>query len=197
MLRDIKMDDAATIMRQDDEDIQDLKTNRRDCEEINGYQLSNMIAEKRHPSLSGLSVLWHQSRNRLLGNLEPEFQELTVDTWGSPDGIGGSHGSDQLANLQIHSWAAWLFRRQSPPVPFESLALPSSYGFRPNEFERSSPILPDFLQRNPKPSISIAQSWSLFLTREDGQLVTKCDIFQGDVLVTAEDENQESNRQKK
>src|ERR1700757_5085324 len=51
-------------MRQDDEDIQDLQTKRRDCEEINGYQLSNMIAKKRHPSLSGLSLLRHQSRNR-------------------------------------------------------------------------------------------------------------------------------------
>jgi hypothetical protein len=198
MLRDIEVDNAATIVSQDDEDIQDLETKRRDCEEINGYQLSNMIAKKRHPSLSGLPVLWHQSRNSPLGNLEPEFQELTVDTWGSPDGIGGSHGSHQLANLQIHLWASWLFRLgQSPPVPFESRALPSSYGFRPNEFKRRSPVLPDLLQRNPQQSISIAQSWSLFLTREDGQLVTKRDIFQGDVLVTAEDESQESNRQKK
>ena len=147
MLRDIKMDDPATIMRQDDEDIQDLQTNRRDCEEINGYRLFNMIAKKRHPRLRGLVVpLRHQSRNRPLGNFEPEFQELTVDTWGSPDGIGSSHRSNQLANLQIHSWAAWLFRLgQSPPVPFESLALPSRYGFRPNEFERSSPILPESL----------------------------------------------------
>ena len=40
MLRDIEVDDAATIVRQDDEDIEDSQTNRRDCEEINGYQLS-------------------------------------------------------------------------------------------------------------------------------------------------------------
>jgi hypothetical protein len=38
---------------------------------------------------------------------------------------------------------------------------------------------------------SIAQSWSLFLTREDGQLMTKCDVFQGDLPVTPEDENDE------
>jgi len=31
--------------------------------------------------------------------------------------------------------------------------------------------------------------------REDGQLMTKCDVFQGDLLVTAENENEESNRQ--
>jgi hypothetical protein len=36
-----------------------------------------------------------------------------------------------------------------------------------------------------------------FFSRVDGQLVTKGDIFQGYVLVTAEDENQESYSQKK
>jgi hypothetical protein len=43
----------------------------------------------------------------------------------------------------------------------------------------------------------MAQSGSLFLTREDGQLLTKCDVFQGDLLVTTEDENNESNPTKK
>ena len=103
MLRDIEVDDAATIVRQDDEDIEDSQTNRRDCEEINGYQLSNMIAKKRQPSLSGLSVFRHQSGNRPLGNLKAELQQLPMDAWRSPDGIGPSHGSHQLANLQIHS----------------------------------------------------------------------------------------------
>ena len=40
MVRDIEVDDTATIVLQDDEDIEDSQTNRCDCEEINGYQLS-------------------------------------------------------------------------------------------------------------------------------------------------------------
>jgi hypothetical protein len=64
-----------------------------------------------------------------------------------------------------------------------------------NEYERRSPIPPDVLQRDPKKSISIAQTWSLFLTRENSQLMTKCDVFQGDVLVATEEQNQESNHQ--
>jgi hypothetical protein len=75
--------------------------------------------------------------------------------------------------------------------------LPSSHRFRLNEYERISPTLPEFLERNPKQSISTAQSWSFLPTREDGQLMTKCDVFQGDLPVTAEDENKESNRQQK
>jgi len=85
--------------------------------------------------------------------------------------------------------------RQSPPIAFESLALPSDYRLRLNEFERRSPVPPELFQHNPKQAISIAQSWSLFLPREDGQLMTKCDIFQGDLFVAAEEKNEEPNRQ--
>ena len=71
MLRDIEVDDTASIVRQNNEDIEDLQANRCDCEEINGYQLPNMISKKGRPSLSRLAVLVrHQSRNRPLGNLK-------------------------------------------------------------------------------------------------------------------------------
>src|SRR5215468_4551178 len=91
MLRDIEVDDAASIVRQDNEDIEDLQANRGDCEEINGYHLLNMISKKGRPGLSRLAVLVrYQSRNRPLGNLIPEFQQFSMDARGSPDGIGAS-----------------------------------------------------------------------------------------------------------
>jgi hypothetical protein len=112
-----------------------------------------------------------------------------MDARRSPDRIGASHGSDQLANLQIYSRTSWPFGLgQSPPVAFKSLPLPSGHRLRLNEFERRPPILPDLLQRNPKQSISMAQSWSLLFTHKDRQLMTKCDIFQGYLLVTTEEE---------
>src|SRR5262245_25129248 len=83
MFRDVEVDDATAIVRQDDEDIQHSETNRCDCEEIDRYQLPNMVSKKRHPSLGGLPISRHQSRDRSLGNVESEFQQLTVDAWGS------------------------------------------------------------------------------------------------------------------
>jgi hypothetical protein len=50
------------------------------------------------------------------------------------------------------------------------------------------------LQRNPKQSISVAQSWPLSLAGEDRQLMTQCGVFQGNLLVTTEHENEESKR---
>jgi hypothetical protein len=151
MLRDVEVDDAATIVRHDDEDIKDSQANCCDREEINGHQLSDMIPKKRHPGLCGLPVLRNQSRNRPFGNLKPKLQQFSMDARRSPDGIGGNHRSDQLVYLQTQSRASWPSRLgQSPPEPFESPSLPSDHRLRLNEGERSSPILPEFLQRNPK-----------------------------------------------
>ena len=155
-----------------------------------------MISKKGHPGLSRLAVLVrHQSRNRPLGNLKPEFQQFPMDARGSPDGIGDRHGAHQLADLQMDSRAACpAGLGQPPPVAFESLTLPSDDRLRLNEFERRSPTFPDLLQRNPKQSISIVQSWSLLVTCVDGQLMTKSEVFQRDLLVTTEKEDEESNR---
>jgi hypothetical protein len=43
--------------------------------------------------------------------------------------------------------------------------------------------------------IMVAQLWPLSLTGEDGQLMTKGDVFQGNLLVTTEYEDEESNCQ--
>jgi hypothetical protein len=175
-----------------------LETNRRNCEEINGHQLSDMIAKKRHPSLRGLSLLWHQSRNRPLGNLKPEFQQLAMDAWGSPDGIGGSCSANQSSYLEMHSRAAWSFRLgQSPPVPLESPALPSGTGFRVNEYESRSQFVQSAFRAIQNHRSRSRNRGRFFSRVKNGQLMTQCDVFQGDLLVTTEDEDEESNRYQK
>jgi hypothetical protein len=85
MLRDIEVDDAASIVRQNNEDIEDLQANRCDCEEINGYQLPSMISKKGRPSLSRLAVLVrNQSRNRPLGNLKNRVSAILYGCAGLP-----------------------------------------------------------------------------------------------------------------
>ena len=44
MVCDIEMEDAATVVRQDDQDIQHTQLNCRNCEEVDRYQLTQMIA---------------------------------------------------------------------------------------------------------------------------------------------------------
>ena len=110
MLRNIEVDETATIVVQDDEDGRGLANELLRLLRNRWIQLSDMIAKKRHPGLIGLPVFRHQSRNRALGNLKPELQQFSMDARGSPDGIGGNHGSDQLADLQIHPRASWPFQ---------------------------------------------------------------------------------------
>src|SRR5262245_13153891 len=79
ILRHIEVDHAATIVRQDDEDIQNSQLNRCDRKEIDGYHLPDMISKERHPRLRGFPVFGHQSRNGSLRNLKPEFQQFSMN----------------------------------------------------------------------------------------------------------------------
>jgi hypothetical protein len=48
---------------------------------------------------------------------------------------------------------------------------------------------------HPQQSISIVQSWSLLVCVD--QLMTRSEVFQGDLLVTTEKEDKEANRRQK
>src|SRR6266850_444809 len=55
------------------------------------------------------------------------------------------------------------------------------------------PLLPDRPQPDPKQSVSAMQSWSPHVAFENSQLLTKCGVFQGDLFLTTEHQNNESN----
>src|SRR6516162_2146059 len=106
VFRDIEMQDTATVMREDDEDIEHTELYGRNREEVDRDHLANMISKKRHPGLRWPScLLGHQARHRPFGNLESQFFQLAVYPWGSPCGIGGGHGLDEFTDLGTCSWS--------------------------------------------------------------------------------------------
>jgi hypothetical protein len=73
---DVDLDDPSAVMRQDDEDEQDLEQYRG-----------------------------HGEEDRGLRDLEAELLELAVDPGGAPPGGGTSHGADQRADGRGDGWA--------------------------------------------------------------------------------------------
>ena len=120
-----------------DKDIRDSQANGRDGEEIDGYHLPDMIAQKRHPCLRRLPIFFgHQLRNSALETSNPSFQQFSMDALPQIE-LGAASGSDQPSNLPIRSRPSWPFPlRQSPPIAFEGLALPYDYRLRLNGFQR-------------------------------------------------------------
>src|SRR5215831_13496308 len=84
----IKMQDTATVMGEDDENIQHAELYGRNCEEVDRDHLANMISKKRHPGLRRLSrPFWHQPRHRPFRNLKSQLFQFTVDAWRSHVGL--------------------------------------------------------------------------------------------------------------
>src|SRR5215469_4767742 len=90
VFRNIEMQNTATVMRQDDEDIQHSKLYGRNREEVDRDHLTDMISKERHPGLRWFScLLRHQARNCSLRNLESQLFQFTMYSWCSPCRIGG------------------------------------------------------------------------------------------------------------
>jgi len=70
-----------------------------------GYQLSDMIAKKRHPGLSGF-LSFGINGDTVRSEIENPSFSNSPRMRGSPDWIGGYHGSNQLLDLQTHSRAS-------------------------------------------------------------------------------------------
>src|SRR2546425_12091779 len=122
-----------------------------------------MVTQKSLPGLGWFfASLRHQARDRALRDFKAEFKKVIVNSRRAPRDVRVGHGPDQRAVVRTYWRSSWCFRlRESPPIPFESFALPRNHRFRPDDYECRFPVLPDRPQPNPKQSVSAMQSWSL------------------------------------
>src|ERR1700731_391121 len=91
----IEMKDAATVLRQHQEHIEDLVPNRWNCEEIDRHQCLEMVVEEGTPSLRGrLAEPDHVLADAGLSDVDAEFEEFTVDTRRTPQRVFAAHGPD-------------------------------------------------------------------------------------------------------
>jgi hypothetical protein len=107
MSRDVKVDNASSVMGEDDKDEQDFKPNRVDGEEIDGSQLRYLIVEECFPRLRW----WFRIANHVFGNgslrdLNSQLHELAVDPRCAPNRILTAHGPDKITSFLRNSRAA-------------------------------------------------------------------------------------------
>ena len=85
-------------------DQQAIEQTERDCgndEQIYRGHDVGMIAEERLPPLGRrTSSLGHVFGDARLSDRDAEFQQLSMDPWRSPQGVGDAHLADQSAYFQ-------------------------------------------------------------------------------------------------
>src|SRR5262249_45467052 len=131
MSRDVEVDDASSIVGENDKHEQNFKPHGVDGEEVDRSQLRHVIVEERSPRLRWCLRMAHDVvGDRSLGDLNAEFEQFAVDP-AHPK--AGSHGS---CSNQIASFLWNLGTSRSPmtyfpsPIPPESLTMPVDDGFR-------------------------------------------------------------------
>ena len=166
-------------MTKDDEDKQNPERGGWQREEVNGHQVLDMIVEKAPPRLRR----WTAMVNHVLGyggrgNGDAELRELAVHAGRSPERIGSTHVTDQLAYFGSDAGST----RPAPPalpcpVAFEPGAVPPDNGLGLHDDEDPGPVGPESSQQHPETTVHIRQPQSFHRTLEDGELLAQSEIF--------------------
>src|ERR1700693_2386253 len=93
-----------------------------------------MIAKEGLPALQRPTLPRHHVfRNRRLGNLDAELEQLTMDPGRSPERVLKAHSSDQVTNLLIDPRSATERTRPPSPVSGESHLVPARDRLGPDD----------------------------------------------------------------
>jgi hypothetical protein len=100
MRRDVEVNDAAVLMRENEEDVENAEGDCRDGEEIDRGKLLGVVLQKCSPSLRGwFGMSGHVLSDGCLGDIDTEFEQFAMDTRSAPEGMCCAHGADEFANI--------------------------------------------------------------------------------------------------
>jgi len=192
MPRDVEMQDAATVVADHEEAIEQAERNCGNREEIHrGYSFS-VVSEEGKPSLGRLRVLrcsFDPAGDCSLREIEPEHQELTMNAWCSPGRILSDHSEDQIANFFGNMLTAnhSASPRDYTPVHGKSCAMPADNRLRAHDDEGLLPSCPESARENPEEFVKQLYVRSRVTTLQDGKLLPKHEVFEQEARTPSED----------
>ena len=103
VLGDIEMDDCSSLMAEDDQGVEKLKSCSHDNEHVDGGSVMHVIVQKRAPGRGGgFGPPWKISANRGLAHVYAELEQLAVDAGRAPKRVCPAHLTDQITDLAAH-----------------------------------------------------------------------------------------------
>src|SRR3989442_388569 len=186
MLRDIEMHQPAPAVGQDHEHEQDSKGRGGHREEIQRDQIRGVVLQKCPPRLRRRPPRPdHVLRNRRLRDRQAELQQLAVDSWCTPEGIGAAHPPNQIAELGPNPGPTVSGPTLPRPVASESLPVPADHGLRPYHLQRMSPTRPQPREENPKDPVHLRQPWPRLTRLPHSELLPQRQVLQRQLAVRA------------
>jgi len=97
----VEVRDLAAMMQQHHEHVEDPKGRGRHDEEVDGDEFSEVVLEKRAPSLRRyLRATRHEPGNGALRDVEAELEKFAVNAWRAPEWIRERHGAYEIGKLR-------------------------------------------------------------------------------------------------
>src|SRR3954454_21176921 len=150
-----KVENPSAIVCQHQKYIQDLKPDRRHGKEVDRNHTLYMVRKKGLPGLRGrYSPTHHVFAHAGLSDVDSELQKLAVNTWSAPYRVFTAHDPDQLSDLSLHHWPAWLAMPYLPgPEQSKALAMPANHSRCFDDEDTAPPFAPDGRKPDPQNSI--------------------------------------------
>src|SRR5437660_6505654 len=148
MLRDVNVQDAPTIMTDDEEAVEHAERNRWRGEEIHGRNRFPMVSKERQPAPGPVRISrcsLYPTGDGSLGKFKTEHAEFPMDPRRSPGWVLNDHPKDQFANLlrRRHSSDLPPDSGDQLPVHTKTSPVPADDGFRRDDEEGQLPHRPD------------------------------------------------------
>lgn len=114
-----------------------------------------MIAEEPLPALGRrASPPGHILRHTGLSDLDAELEQFAMNSWRSPEWIGDTHLTDQLAYFQRYRRPAAAMPRFPAPIRSEARAVPSYNSVRLNDRKRTTGLREQPVKTNENQSVN-------------------------------------------
>jgi hypothetical protein len=155
MLCDIEVQNAPTIVTDDEKAIERAEGDRRNREEVHRGNRFPVITEKGKPALGWLRFSrcpFHPTRDRSLRDVKTEHEKLAMDAWRSPRWVLNDHPEDQFLNLlrRLSSSGGPPDLGDQLPVQTEAAPVPTHHGFGRDRNEGLLPSGPESADDDPE-----------------------------------------------
>ena len=96
----VEMKNPTAVVGQHEKHVQDLKSNGRHDEEVDGYKILEVMIEESATGLGGqLPAPHHVLADTGFANRDAELEQFAVDAWRTPQRILVAHLADQSAHV--------------------------------------------------------------------------------------------------
>ena len=202
MPRDVEMQNAPTIVADDEEAIEDAERDRRNGEEVHRGDSFPVVAQKGEPALGWFRIFrrsFPPAGDRSLGEIKTEQEEFPVYPRRSPGRVLGDHPENQLPNLLRCRRSPNLCpdSEDQPPIQKEAGPVPPNHGFRRDDDEGLLPTRADSPSNYPEEFIEEAEDRPWMAPLQHSELLSEREILQEEMPTTTKRANKRSEPEKK